>query len=430
MNFFDKVRSGDVRVVVVGAGYVGLPLAVEMARTGIRVTALDKIQAKVDALNEAHSYVGDVSDASLKELTGRLDATTDDSVLADADAVVICVPTPLRKTKDPDVSFIMDAAEHVAKHLHPGQLIVLESTTYPGFTREMLRPRLERTGLVVGKDFCLAFSPERVDPGNPTYGIRNTPKVVGGCTPECLKRVEVLYGRFIDHLVSVSSTDAAEMVKLLENTFRAVNIALVNEVSIMCNRLGLDSWEVIDAASTKPFGYMRFYPGPGLGGHCIPIDPHYLGWKLKTLKYTARFVELAEEVNASMPRVVVERVVEALNEHGKAVNGSKILMLGVAYKKDISDMRESPALDIIDMLAHKHADISYHDPFVEELSVLGREIPRKDLTDVASYDCVIIVTDHSDIDYRRVVEEAQLVVDTRNATGSFRSEFAGKVWSI
>jgi len=426
-TFQAKLEQGDFHAVVVGAGYVGLPLAVAMAKAGVRTTLLEKNAEKVALVQTGESYVKDVSDEDLVEVSAVLDATTDSSVLASADAVIICVPTPLSKSKDPDVSFIMSAADPIAEHLHPGQLVVLESTTYPGFTREVLKPRLERTGLKAGEDFYLAFSPERVDPGNEHYGVHNTPKVVGGCSQACRDRVLALYGRFIDQLVPVSSADAAEMVKLLENTFRAVNIALVNEVALMCRRLGIDTWEVIDAASTKPFGFMPFYPGPGLGGHCLPIDPLYLSWKLKTLKYTARFVELAEDVNANMPRLVVDLIQDALNDHGKAVRGSKILVMGVAYKKDIDDIRESPALDVIDMLHDKGAVVSYHDPFVGKLSRSWVEAESVPLENLESYDCVAVLTDHSAIDYRRIVEESRLVVDTRNATKALRSEFEDRI---
>lgn len=433
MNFFEKIEQKSIQVAVVGGGYVGLPLAMEICRVGISVTVLDKNAEKVASLMEGVSYIGDVSSDSLKEILKKdlFRATTDSSFLSEADAVVICVPTPLRKTKDPDVSFIMDAAEHLADYLHEGQVVILESTTYPGFTREMLQPRLEQTGLKVGEDFFLGFSPERVDPGNEKYGTRNTPKVIGGVTKECLKKINALYSEFIDNLVSVSSTDAAEMVKLLENTFRAVNIGLVNEVAIMCHKLGLDTWEVIDAAATKPFGFMRFYPGPGLGGHCIPIDPHYLSWKLKTLEYNARFIELAGEVNSSMPMVVVERVVDALNEHKKAVNGARVLVLGVAYKKNIDDVRESPALDIMDVLSRKGAHISFHDPFVPALRVVsGGELRSVSFDNLGAYDCVVIITDHDTIDYKRLMNEAKIVVDTRNATADFRDDGKAQVVTL
>lgn len=432
MDFFEKVENKSAGIVVVGAGYVGLPLAVEVCEAGFSVVAMDKREDRVKALSEGESYIKDVPSERLRAVIekGLFEATTDPAVMGDAEVVVICVPTPLRKTKDPDVSFIMDAAEHLSERLHSGQLVVLESTTYPGFTREMLLPQLETTGLKVGKDFFLTFSPERVDPGNEKYKTRNTPKVVGGITEQCLKRLEALYAKFIDNLVPVSSTDAAEMVKLLENTFRAVNIGMVNEVALMCHKLRLNTWEVIEAAASKPFGFMPFYPGPGLGGHCIPIDPHYLSWKLKTLEYNARFIELAGEVNSSMPLVVVERVVGALNEEKKAVNGSKILVLGVAYKKNIDDVRESPALDIIDMLQRKGAEVSFHDPFVDSLWVPGGELESVPMENLSAYDCALIITDHDPVDYERVLAELPVVVDTRNATAPYRKSAAAKVVSL
>jgi UDP-N-acetyl-D-glucosamine dehydrogenase len=432
MDFLEKATSGTANVVVVGAGYVGLPLAVEIGRVGFPVTALDKREDRVTTLLEGRSYIKDVPDEAVAELVkkGVFTATVEPEVLGEADAIVICVPTPLRKTKDPDVSFIMDAAEHVATHLRPQQLVVLESTTYPGFTREMLLPKLESSGLRVGEDFYLAFSPERVDPGNEKYQTKNTPKVIGGITEPCLERVRALYSSFIDNLVPVSSTDGAEMVKLLENTFRAVNIALVNEVALMCHRLGLDTWEVIDAAASKPFGFMAFYPGPGLGGHCIPIDPHYLSWKLKTLEYRARFIELAGEVNTSMPQVVCERVVEALNDDCRSVKESKILVLGVAYKRHIDDVRESPALDIIDILQKKGGVLSYHDPYVASFEVGRGVMGSVELDDLGAYDCVVVITDHSEIDYRRVCSEARLVVDTRNATAPYRREAKARIVTL
>ncbi len=340
------------------------------------------------------------------------------------------VPTPLGKTKDPDNSFIMAAAEDLAPRLKRGMLVILESTTFPGFTREVLVPRLEETGLEVGEDFFVAFSPERIDPGNEKFGVRNTPKVIGGMTPRCLEAAQALYGAVIERLVPVSSTDAAEMAKLLENTFRAVNIGLVNEVALMCAKLGLDTWEVINAAATKPFGFMPFYPGPGLGGHCIPVDPHYLSWKLKTLKYNARFIELAGVINAGMPEVTVQIVARALNDRGKPVNGSRILVLGVAYKRDIEDVRESPALDVISLLRGRKARVSYHDPYVASCAVGEESLASVPLADLGSYDCVLIVTDHSSFDYPRICAEAALVVDTRNATRDLRARFGEKIVTL
>jgi UDP-N-acetyl-D-glucosamine dehydrogenase len=433
MNLLEKIKQHEARVVVVGAGYVGLPLAVELARVGFPTVTYDKIEAKCQAIAAGRSYIKDVSNDDLAPLVsaGTLTATTDPAVLGQADVIVICVPTPLNKTKDPDNSFILDAAAQLTPRLHAGQLIVLESTTFPGFTREVLLPQLQGTGLTVGKDFFLAFSPERVDPGNPRYHTKNTPKVIGGTTPACLEAVRALYGEVMERLIPVSSTDAAEMVKLLENTFRAVNIGLVNEVALMCGKLGLDTWEVIDAAATKPFGFMPFYPGPGLGGHCIPVDPHYLSWKLKTLKYNARFIELAGEINSHMPEVVVERVGHALNDRRIPLNGARVLLLGVSYKKDIDDVRESPALDVIALLREHGAHVSYHDPHVERiLDEHGKPMLSVPLARLDDYECVVIVTDHSSIDYARVVSEAKLVIDTRNATKKFRRDFPGRVVSL
>jgi UDP-N-acetyl-D-glucosamine dehydrogenase len=377
----------------------------------------------VDAVNEGRSYIPDVSTADVHALreAGKLDATTDFSVVRELDTINICVPTPLRKTKDPDMSYIVSAVEAIAAHLHPGLLISLESTTYPGTTDEVVQPLLEATGLKAGRDFYLAFSPERVDPGNPTFHTHNVPKVVGGLTPDCLKLASALYGTAIQTIVPVSSTRVAEMVKLLENTFRAVNIGLVNELALMCDRMNIDVWEVVDAAKTKPFGFMAFYPGPGLGGHCIPIDPFYLSWKAKQSGFDPRFIELAGHINAGMPHYVVDKVGEALNTKRKAINGSRILVAGVAYKRDIDDMRESPALDVIHLLRQRGADVSYVDPYVPE--VHGREwAGRVDLKAVevpkggyASYDCVVVVTDHKVFDYDTMVSEADLIVDTRNA---------------
>jgi len=428
----NKFKDKTARIAVIGAGYVGLPFAVESASAGFDTVAFDLSAEKVRMVNEGKSYIGDITNEVLAPLVdaGKLRATTDAVVLGGADAVIICVPTPLNKTKDPDVSLIMNAADALLPHLRRGQLIVLESTVYPGFTREMLKPYLERTGFKVGRDIFVAFSPERVDPGNPVYHTKNTPKVVGGMTPMCTKLTTTLYCYFIDTIVGVSSCDAAEMVKLLENTFRAVNIGLVNEVALMCKKLNLDTWEVIDASATKPFGFMPFYPGPGLGGHCIPVDPHYLSWKLKTLKYNARFIELAGVINSGMPDVTVQLVADALNDHKKPVKGSKILVLGVAYKADIDDVRESPALDVLDLLHQRGGDISYHDPYVAKLSIGEREMTSVPLEKIASFDCVLIVTNHKTFDYAQICKESQLVVDTRNATKAVRSDFAGKIVTL
>jgi UDP-N-acetyl-D-glucosamine dehydrogenase len=419
----NKIESRRARTGVVGLGYVGLPLAVELAKAGFQATGIDLDARKIQTIQEGRSYIPDVSSADVMALTraGKLDATTDFSIVRELDTINICVPTPLRKTKDPDMSYIVSAVEAIAKHLHKGMLIVLESTTYPGTTDEVVQPLLEATGLKAGVDFFLAFSPERVDPGNPTFQTHNVPKVVGGLTPECLKLAGALYGTAIETIVPVSSTRVAEMVKLLENTFRAVNIGLVNELALMCDKMNIDVWEVVDAAKTKPFGFMAFYPGPGLGGHCIPIDPFYLSWKAKQTGFDPRFIELAGHINAGMPHYVAEKVAEALNTRRKAVNGSNILIAGVAYKRDCDDVRESPALDVMGLLHGKGAIVAYADPHVPE--VLGREwsgrldIKAVELSrgSIGRYDCVVIVTDHKAFDYAAIVDEADIVVDTRNA---------------
>jgi UDP-N-acetyl-D-glucosamine dehydrogenase len=418
-----KLRNRTARVGVVGLGYVGLPLLVELARGGFHATGIDLDEGKVAAINRGESYIKDVPSADLAALgaTGRLTATTDPSVIADLDTLNICVPTPLRKTKDPDLSYVVSAVEQIAVHLRPGQLVVLESTTYPGTTDEVVRPILERRGLVAGQDFFLAFSPERVDPGNATWTTKNVPKVVGGLTPTCTGLAALLYSGSIDRVVEVSSPKVAEMVKLLENTFRAVNIGLVNELALMCDRLGIDVWEVVDAAATKPFGFMPFYPGPGLGGHCIPIDPFYLSWKVKEVGFEARFIELAGHVNGAMPQHVVTKVADALNTHAKAVRGSSVLALGISYKRDIDDFRESPALDVMAELVKKGARVTYHDPYVPHVAArdwtAGRDISSTPLTNdaLAAADCVVILTDHRAFDYDAVRTHARLVVDTRNA---------------
>jgi UDP-N-acetyl-D-glucosamine dehydrogenase len=403
---------------VVGLGYVGLPLAMELVRAGYRVIGFDVQQKVVDALNAGRSHVGDVAAAAVGSAVqeGRFTATTDLGRLREPDVISICVPTPLSKTKDPDVSYVLAATESVKTALRPGQLVILESTTYPGTTRELMLPALESTGLKVGADFFLAFSPERVDPGNPKWHTRNTPKVVGGITAACLDVTLALYGPAIDTLVPVSSPEAAELVKILENTFRSVNIGLVNEMAIVCDKLGVDVWEVIEAAATKPFGFMKFTPGPGVGGHCIPLDPHYLAWKMRTLNYRTRFIELAGEINAEMPEYWVARVVDRLNDQGKAVRGSHVFILGVAYKKDIDDIRESPALDVIRLLHRRGADVSYHDPHVARLREDGLDLASRplDAATLRGADCVVIVTDHSRVDYAMIAREAKVVVDTRH----------------
>ena len=417
---------------VIGLGYVGLPLAVEAGQAGINVVGFDVNETVVGLVNAGDSHIQDVPAEHVAKLreAGLLEATTDMTRLSECDVISICVPTPLSKTRDPDVSYILAASESVAAGLRKGQLVVLESTTYPGTTREVMLPALEATGLKVGEDFHLCFSPERVDPGNTTWHTKNTPKVIGGITAECTASGVAFYEQFIDTLVPVSSSEAAEMTKILENTFRAVNIGLVNETALIAERLGVDVWEVIDAAATKPFGFMKFTPGPGLGGHCIPVDPHYLSWKMRTLNYKTRFIELASEINSEMPYFVVDKVREALNRQRKAVNGASVLLLGVAYKKDIDDVRESPALDILKLLVEDGAEVSYHDPFVPELRDEGADLGSIELTDEAlsGADAVVILTDHSGFDYDRVVREAAVLVDARHVAP--RTPESGHGWIV
>lgn len=417
-TIYDKVRDRQAKTAVIGLGYVGLPLAVEMASAGFATVGIDVSEERVDKINRSENYIADISPAELRKLVeqGLLSASTDFSVLRDADFISICVPTPLGKGKIPDISYILSAAQQVKRFLRPGHVIILESTTYPGTTEEVVLPLLQETGLKVGHDFFLAFSPERIDPGNKTYSLRNTPKVIGGITPNCTEAAQSLYQTFIDEVIIVSSTQSAEMVKILENTFRAVNIGLANEIAIMCNRMNINTWEVIDAAASKPFGFMPFYPGPGLGGHCIPVDPHYLVWKLKSLDYHPRFIQLADEINSSMPHLVVDKVVDALNKQEKAVKNSRLLVLGVSYKKDVDDYRESPALQIIRLLQRKEAHVFYHDPYVPELTENGICLKSVPIIDLKLYDCIIIVTDHSCFDIEKIVMGSQTVVDTRNAT--------------
>ena len=425
-QLMDRIDSRKAKFGIVGLGYVGLPLAVAMVEGGYEVLGLDVSERVVDLLNSGTSHVEDVEPHVVMGMRekGLFEATTDASRLAECDIISIAVPTPLSKTRDPDVSYVVAASEFVAKTLRAGQLIILESTTYPGTTREVLLPKLERTGLQVGTDFFLCFSPERVDPGNKVWGVKNTPKVIGGTTPACAAMGQAAYGAVLDTIVPVSSTEAAEMSKLLENTFRAINIALVNEMAQAANRLDVNVWEVIDAAATKPFGFMKFTPGPGIGGHCIPLDPHYLSWKMKTLNYRMRLIEVASEINAEMPEHVMEKVRDALNEHRKSVLGSRILIIGVSYKKDIGDVRESPAIDIIRLLEAQGGDVRYHDPYVPEFSEDGIVRTSVECTDeeVDAADCVVIVTDHSTVDYLRVAERARLLVDTRNAASAAEGE--------
>ena len=418
MDLKDKIRTRQARIGIIGLGYVGLPLAVEFSKAGFEVTGFDVDLAKVDAINKGRSYIGDVSseDVSAASKAGKLSATADMSRLHDMDAIDICVPTPLRKTRDPDLSYVVLAVDAVRAQLRAGQLVILESTTYPGTTDEVVQPALEESGLKAGKDFHLAFSPERVDPGNVTHTTRSIPKVVGGVNEASTELAAELYGSIISTIVPVSSTQVAEMVKLLENTFRAVNIGLVNEIALMSHRMNIDVWEVIEAASTKPFGFMPFYPGPGLGGHCIPIDPFYLSWKARQNGFECRFIELAGHVNGSMPAFVVERVGEALNSQKKSINGSRIHVFGVAYKKDVSDMRESPALDVIELLHRRGAVLSYTDPHVPTLDHGGLSLTSVPERDAATgIDCAVICTNHAVFTYADMPKRFPLVVDTRNA---------------
>lgn len=432
MNHFEdlqqKILSKQARVGIVGLGYVGLPLAVEFASAGFCVTGIDIDAAKVESINRGESYVQDVPTAVLAPLVkgGKIRATTDFAAVAALDTVNICVPTPLRKTKDPDMSYIVSSCQEIVKHFHPGMLVILESTTYPGTTDELMLPMFERSDhLKVGEHFFLCFSPERVDPGNPQFQTRNIPKVVGGITPGCTKIGALFYSQALETVVPVGSTRVAEMVKLLENTFRMINIGLANEIALMCDRMGINVWEVIDAAATKPFGFMPFYPGPGLGGHCIPIDPFYLSWKTKQAGIEARFIELAGHINGSMPHFVVDKIQNALNDHSKPLKGSRVHVLGVAYKRDIDDVRESPALDIIHLLGRRGATVSYSDPYVPALRADG-VVPEMAAIDaekgVAEADCAVIVTDHKKFDYPRIVKRAKLIVDTRNALKGHASE--------
>ncbi len=418
-SLLSLIEAREARIGVLGLGYVGLPVVVAFAEAGYPTLGFDVSSDVVGLVLRGESHIGDVTPEAVQRAldSGRLDATTDFARLGEMDAIIICVPTPLSKTGDPDVSYIVRAIDAIAEGLRPGQLIVLESTTYPGTTRELLQPKLESGGLEAGVDFFLAFSPERVDPGNDRYQLVNTPKVVGGLTPACHELATALYGRVIETVVEVSSPEAAELTKILENTFRAVNIGLVNEMAVIADRLGIDIWEVVDAAATKPYGFMRFTPGPGLGGHCIPIDPQYLAWKMRTLQYRTRFIELAAEVNAEMPRYVVSRISEALNIARKPVNGSRVLVLGVSYKHDVGDTRESPALDIIELLRARGAEVHYHDPYVPELRLDTLEMTSDALTAelLEQVDAVVVASDHGNVDYDLVLDRAAIVVDPRNA---------------
>ena len=420
----ERIRSRSARVGIVGLGYVGLPLAVEFAKAGFSVTGLDISEEKTRRVNAGDSYIGDIPSSTLAPLveSGKLRATTDFATIRELDTINICVPTPLRKTKDPDMSFIVSACLEIASHFHAGMLVILESTTYPGTTDEVVLPMLAKNGLKVGEDFFLCFSPERVDPGNPKYQTWYIPKVVGGCTPACTHMGSLFYSQALDTVVPVSSTQVAEMVKLLENTFRMINIGLANEMALMCDRIGIDVWEVIDAASTKPFGFMPFYPGPGLGGHCIPIDPFYLSWKTKQAGIEARFIELAGYINGQMPHFVVDKVQNALNDAGKPVKGSRILVMGVAYKRDIDDLRESPALDVMLLLKRRGGIVSYSDPHVPALKVDGIDLQSTRPESATDADCVVIVTNHTAFNYEDLLGRAHLIVDTRNALKGFASD--------
>jgi UDP-N-acetyl-D-glucosamine dehydrogenase len=413
-----KIQNRSARIGILGLGYVGLPLACEFARAGFPVTGFEVDAFKVTSLLKGRSYIEDIQDTELRPLVQKkvLTATTDFSHLGKMDVTIICVPTPLRKTKDPDISFIANSTKAIAKHLHSQQLVILESTTYPGTTKEFVLPILEETGLKVGKDFYLAFSPERIDPGNKQFRLANTPKVVGGVTPACNQLAGEVYGSILGRVIKVSSTESAEMVKLLENTFRAVNIGLVNEIALICDKLKLNVWEVIEAAASKPYGFMPFYPGPGLGGHCIPIDPHYLSWKMKTLNFSARFIELAGEINSHMPDFVLQKVTLALNQRKKSLNGAKILLLGMAYKANVSDVRESPALDLFHLLQEQGAHVAFHDPWVKSVRITDKPIAGKRYSAalLRSMDVVIITTAHKTFDAKDIVKNSKLVIDTRN----------------
>ena len=420
----EKIQNRTARVGVIGLGYVGLPLAVEYAHAGFHVTGIDLSVSKVNKVNAGESYVGDVPTSVLAPLVeqGLLKATTDFAAMLELDTINIAVPTPLRKTKDPDMSYIVSATEEIAKYLHPGMLIILESTTYPGTTDELVLPMLEKSGLKVGEDFFLCFSPERVDPGNAKFQTKNIPKVVGGHTPACTELGRQFYGMALEHVVPVSSTQVAEMVKLLENTFRMINIGLVNEIAIMCDGMGINVWEVIEAAATKPFGFMPFFPGPGLGGHCIPIDPFYLSWKSKQAGIEARFIELAGYINGQMPHFVVAKIQNALNEVSKSVKGAKVVVYGAAYKRDIDDVRESPALDIIHLLKKRGAKVSYVDPYIDQIKLDSEVLTASPAEIVKEADCVVIVTDHKCFDYPALVADSSLIVDTRNALKGIKSD--------
>lgn len=420
----EKIENKSAKVGIIGLGYVGLPLAIQFANSNFEVIGFDVQKNKVEKINKGKSPIIDIKDEEIQKVIDekKFRATINFQTLSEVDAIIICVPTPLNKTKDPDVSFVIRACKEIKKYLRKDQVVVLESTTYPGFTKEVVLPILEESKLMAGRDFYLAFSPERIDPANKQWTVKNTPKIIGGYTQKCAEIASMLYSKAIDKVFPVSSMDTAEMTKLLENTFRAVNIALVNEVSLMCHKLNIDVWEVIEAATTKPFGFMPFYPGPGIGGHCIPIDPLYLSWKLRIFNYQARFIELADAINSSMPGFVVNLIADSLNKNGRCLKGSKILISGVSYKKDIEDVRESPAIEIIELLSEKGADVMYHDPYVEKLKINNRIMKSESIKNgYGEYDCVAIITDHSSVDYEKMVRESRIVVDTRNATAKIQN---------
>lgn len=430
MELIEKIGSGKAKIGIIGLGYVGLPLVIRYCEEGFHVTGFDIDLSKVARLNACESYIKHIAPAKIREIIDKklFVPTTDYSRLKEMDCIIICVPTPLKKNKQPDLSYVENTADHIAKYLRRGQLVSLESTTYPGTTREILLPKFEEKKLKVGKDFFLVFSPEREDPGNPKFNTKNIPKVVGGITPACAQAGKALYERTLDRVIPVSSTEVAEFTKLLENIFRSINIALVNELKILADKMGIDIWEVIEASSTKPFGFMPFYPGPGLGGHCIPIDPFYLSWKAKEYDFSTRFIELAGEINTGMPGYVISKIVDGLNRHGKCLKNSRILILGVAYKRDTDDIRESPGVEIIDILKEKGAKVDYHDPFIPSFSGLrhypGLAMKSVELSEdkLKKYDCALIITDHSQLDYKWIVKNSKLIVDTRNATKQIKSD--------
>ena len=423
----NKINSKEAKLCVIGLGYVGLPLAVEFAKAGFKVTGIDISENRVNKINKGENYIRDINDKELRSLIdlGSLKATTDYSVISEMDAISICVPTPLSKLKDPDVSYIQSSIDEIVNYIHPGLLLVLESTTYPGTTRELILPALLNSGAKVGEDLFLCFSPERIDPGNEHFNIKNTPKVIGGVTEECGNLGAELYKKITDEVIVVSSPESAEMVKLLENTFRSVNIGLVNEIAIMCEKLKVNAWEVIDAAATKPFGFMKFTPGPGLGGHCIPIDPHYLAWKMRTLDYKARFIELAGQINSAMPEHVVELIRYSLNDLAITIKNSNILLIGMAYKKDIDDVRESPSLDIMALLEEQGAMVDYYDPYISEIK-WNSEIKKGYLNlseiNLDSYSAIVILTDHTNINYDKIKNSSTLIIDTRNVYENSKSK--------